>query len=193
VDRAVSPAAASVLRPAKGSWPGWRLENSIQAIDLRGLDRHRDTALTGLIPALSCRSCRPHAHSLRPLRLSQKSIADEMREDNRRPVRGERGKRQRSPPPQLGLAVAVSPYRQAGQHTHRKPRCASPMPAGQWSPKLTIRSTRGGLWPAGVHSFRQRPRISSGSLGVGYVDPTGSSLPPCECYQRREFVLKPAG
>ena len=30
-------------------------------IDLRTLDRHSDAAVTSLIPALSCRSCRPHA------------------------------------------------------------------------------------------------------------------------------------
>ena len=33
------------------------------AIDLRTLDRHRDAAVTSLIPALSCRSCRPNATS----------------------------------------------------------------------------------------------------------------------------------
>ena len=32
-----------------------------QALDLRTLDRHRDAAVTSLIPALSCRSCRPNA------------------------------------------------------------------------------------------------------------------------------------
>jgi len=37
---------------------------TINAVDLRTLDRHRDAALTGLIPALSCRSCRPNARSL---------------------------------------------------------------------------------------------------------------------------------
>ena len=31
------------------------------AIDLRTLDRHRDAAVTSLIPSLSCRSCRPNA------------------------------------------------------------------------------------------------------------------------------------
>src|SRR5438045_2314085 len=31
------------------------------AIDLRTLDRHRDAAVTSLIPALSCRSCDPNA------------------------------------------------------------------------------------------------------------------------------------
>jgi hypothetical protein len=32
---------------------------TINAIDLRTLDRHHDAAITSLIPALSCRSCRP--------------------------------------------------------------------------------------------------------------------------------------
>jgi hypothetical protein len=31
------------------------------SIDLRTLDRHRDAAVTSLIPSLSCRSCRPNA------------------------------------------------------------------------------------------------------------------------------------
>jgi hypothetical protein len=51
-----------------------------QAIDLRALDRRPSTALTSLIPALSCRSCRPHASFAELVRLSDKSIADEMRE-----------------------------------------------------------------------------------------------------------------
>src|SRR5215469_10569077 len=34
---------------------------TINAIDLRTLDRHPDAAVTSLIPALSCRSCRPDA------------------------------------------------------------------------------------------------------------------------------------
>ncbi len=59
---------------------------TINAIDLRTIDRHRDAALTSLIPALSCRSCRPNA----PLaELSRMSIADEMREEDRRRVLGE--------------------------------------------------------------------------------------------------------
>jgi hypothetical protein len=33
---------------------------TINAIDLRTLDRHRDAAVSSLIPALSCRSCRPN-------------------------------------------------------------------------------------------------------------------------------------
>jgi hypothetical protein len=34
---------------------------TINAIDLRTLDRHHDAGVTSLIPALSCRSCRPNA------------------------------------------------------------------------------------------------------------------------------------
>jgi hypothetical protein len=54
------------------------------AIDLRTLDRHRDAAVTSLIPALSCRSCRPNAPFAELVRLSRTSIADEMREERRR-------------------------------------------------------------------------------------------------------------
>jgi hypothetical protein len=50
------------------------------AIDLRMLDRHRDAAVTSLIPLLSCRSCRPNAPFAELVRLSRTSIADEMRE-----------------------------------------------------------------------------------------------------------------
>jgi len=32
-----------------------------RSIDLRTIDRHRDAAVASLIPALSCRSCRPNA------------------------------------------------------------------------------------------------------------------------------------
>jgi hypothetical protein len=59
------------------------------AIDLRTLDRHRDAAVTSLIPALSCRSCRPNAPFAELIRLSRTSIADEMREERRRRVLGE--------------------------------------------------------------------------------------------------------
>ena len=57
---------------------------TINAIDLRTLDRHRDAAVTSLIPALSCRSCRPNAPFAELVRLSRTSIADEMREEHRR-------------------------------------------------------------------------------------------------------------
>jgi hypothetical protein len=55
----------------------------INAIDLRTLDRHADAAVTSLIPALSCRSCRPNAPFAELVRLSRTSIADEMREEHR--------------------------------------------------------------------------------------------------------------
>jgi hypothetical protein len=63
---------------------------TINAIDLRTLDRHRDAAITSLIPALSCRSCRPNAPFAELVRLSRKSIADEMREEHQRRVLGEK-------------------------------------------------------------------------------------------------------
>ena len=37
---------------------------TINAVDLRTLDRHPDAAVSSLIPALSCRSCRPAADLL---------------------------------------------------------------------------------------------------------------------------------
>ena len=46
-------------------------------------------AVTSLIPALSCRSCRPNAPFAELVRLSRTSIADEMREEHRRRVLGE--------------------------------------------------------------------------------------------------------
>jgi hypothetical protein len=46
---------------------------TINAIDLRTLDRHRDSAVTSLIPALSCRSCRPNAPFDELVRLSQRA------------------------------------------------------------------------------------------------------------------------
>jgi hypothetical protein len=39
-------------------------------VDLPTLDRHRDAAITSLIPSLSCRSCRPHAPFADLVRLS---------------------------------------------------------------------------------------------------------------------------
>jgi hypothetical protein len=62
---------------------------TINAIDLRTLDRHPDAAVTSLIPALSCRSCRPNAPFAELVRLSRTSLADEMREEYRRRVLGE--------------------------------------------------------------------------------------------------------
>src|SRR5690349_22977422 len=59
------------------------------AIDLRTFDRHRDAAVTSLIPSLSCRSCRPNAPFAELVRLSPTSIADEMHVEHRRRVLGE--------------------------------------------------------------------------------------------------------
>ncbi len=63
--------------------------HTTNAIDLRTIDRHRDAAVTSLIPALSCRLCRPNAPFAELVRLSRTSIADEMREEYRRRVMGE--------------------------------------------------------------------------------------------------------
>ena len=62
---------------------------TINAIDLRTLDRHHDAAVSSLIPALSCRSCRPNAPFAELARLSRTSIANEIREEHRRRVLGE--------------------------------------------------------------------------------------------------------
>jgi hypothetical protein len=62
---------------------------STSSIDLRRLDRHPDAAVSSLIPALSCRSCRPNAPFAELVRLSRTSIADEMRDEHRRRVLGE--------------------------------------------------------------------------------------------------------
>ena len=62
---------------------------STSSIDLRALDRHPDAAVTSLILALSCRSCRPNAPFAELVRLSRTSVADEMREEHRRRVLGE--------------------------------------------------------------------------------------------------------
>jgi hypothetical protein len=59
------------------------------SFDLRTPDRHDDAAVTSLIPALSCRSCRPHAPFAELDCLSRTSIADEMRIEHTRRVLGE--------------------------------------------------------------------------------------------------------
>jgi hypothetical protein len=58
-------------------------------IDLRTLDRHRDAAVTSLIPLMSCRSCRPYAPFAELVRLSKTSIADEMLIEHTRRVLGD--------------------------------------------------------------------------------------------------------
>jgi hypothetical protein len=59
------------------------------SVDLRTLDRHPFAALTSLIPALSCRSCRPHAPFAELVCLADKSVADGLREEHTRRVLGE--------------------------------------------------------------------------------------------------------
>jgi hypothetical protein len=61
----------------------------VGVIDLRTLDRHPSAAVTGLIPDLSCRSCRPNAPFAELVRLSPTSVADEMRIEHTRRVLGE--------------------------------------------------------------------------------------------------------
>ena len=70
-------------------WIRYPACRTINAIDLRVLDRHPDAAVSSLIPALSCRSCRPNAPFAELERLSRTSIADEMREEHRRHVLGD--------------------------------------------------------------------------------------------------------
>jgi hypothetical protein len=45
----------------------------VKQIDLRTLDRHRETRLDALIPALSCRSCQPHPPFARIRALSEQA------------------------------------------------------------------------------------------------------------------------
>jgi hypothetical protein len=61
---------------------------TINAIDLRTLDRHRDAAVTSLIASLSCRSCRPNA----AVRRARAVIANKHR----------RGNAGRTSPPRVG-------------------------------------------------------------------------------------------
>src|SRR5262249_35777231 len=61
-----SPTIGAAIRA--GYWFLWvrcPACRTINAIDLRTLDRHADAAVTSLIPALSCRSCRPNARHSR--------------------------------------------------------------------------------------------------------------------------------
>jgi hypothetical protein len=85
-----SPTIGAAIRA--GYWFLWvrsRACRTINAIDLRTLDRHADAAGTSLIPPPSCRSCRPNAPFAELVRLSRTSIADEMREEHTRRVHGE--------------------------------------------------------------------------------------------------------
>ena len=46
-------------------------------VDLQTLDCHRGAAVTALVPALSCRSCRPNAPFAELVCLSKSSVAEE--------------------------------------------------------------------------------------------------------------------
>jgi hypothetical protein len=84
-----SPTIGAAIRA--GYWFLWvrcPACQTINAVDLRALDRHPDAAVTSLIPSLSRRSCRPNVPFAELARLSRKSIADEMREEHRRRVLG---------------------------------------------------------------------------------------------------------
>jgi hypothetical protein len=63
---------------------------TMNAIDLRTLDRHPGAAVTSLIPALSCRSCRPNAPFAELVQLSRLSIADEWHEERTRRALGDK-------------------------------------------------------------------------------------------------------
>jgi hypothetical protein len=58
-------------------------------VDLRRIDMHREAALTALIPRLSCRGCRPHAPFAELVKVSQRSLGDELYEEHRRQLLGE--------------------------------------------------------------------------------------------------------
>ena len=62
--------------------------HTTNAIDLRTLDRHPDAAITSLIPALSCGSCRPNAPFAELVQLSRLSVNDEWNVERGRAVRG---------------------------------------------------------------------------------------------------------
>jgi hypothetical protein len=58
------------------------------SVDLRALDRHPDATVTSLIPALSCRSCRPHAPFAELVKLSPSSVAGELNVSRYRTIVG---------------------------------------------------------------------------------------------------------
>lgn len=60
-----------------------------QSIDLCTIDRHPNAAVTSLIPALSCRSCRPNAPFAELVKLSPISVADDLNVLHNRTVIGE--------------------------------------------------------------------------------------------------------
>jgi hypothetical protein len=61
----------------KGAAPAGGSCRTSSGTDLRTLDRHRDAAVTSLIPWLSCGSCRPNAPFAELVRLSKTSVAQQ--------------------------------------------------------------------------------------------------------------------
>ena len=84
-----SPIGAAIAAQYWFLWIRCPACRTINAIDLRALDRHPDAAVSSLIPVLSCRSRRPNASFAELVRISRKTIAGEFREEHRRRVLGE--------------------------------------------------------------------------------------------------------
>jgi hypothetical protein len=61
---------------------------TMSSIDLRTLDRHPDATVTSLIPALSCRSCRPNAPFAELVKLSPGSVAGALNVSRNRTIVG---------------------------------------------------------------------------------------------------------
>lgn len=95
-------------------------------IDLRALDRHRDAAVTGLIPSLSCRACRPLAPFAELVRLSRTS-----RKPSAATVERQRG----------------APVGQAAARAHRGAPLARRPLAAVGHPQSAQETTHHGLWP----------------------------------------------
>jgi hypothetical protein len=69
-------------------WVRFPACRTTQAVDLQTLDRHPWSAISSLIPALSCRSCHPHTPA-ELVRLSDKSVAGELHEQHTRRALGD--------------------------------------------------------------------------------------------------------
>jgi hypothetical protein len=75
---------AAILARHYFLWVCCPARRTTAAVDLRWIDRHRGATVTSLIPALSCRGCRPNAPFAELVRLSKTDIAEEMQEQRRR-------------------------------------------------------------------------------------------------------------
>jgi hypothetical protein len=84
--RALSASRADEVRSADRAVGRRHVER--QAAALRTLDRHPNAAVTSLIPALSCRSCRPHAPFAELVKLSPSSVAGALNVSRNRTIVG---------------------------------------------------------------------------------------------------------